>query len=39
LPANLPNLATLRPPGGNTRPQGITQCYFGRQRRGELPSI
>jgi hypothetical protein len=39
LPANLPNLATLRPPGGNTRPQGIAQCYFERQRRGALPSI
>ena len=39
LPANLSNLATLRPPGGNTRPQGIAQCYFERQRRGELPFI
>ena len=38
LPANLPNLAALRPPGGNTRPQGIAQSYAERQRRGELPS-
>ena len=36
-PANLPRLAVLRPPGGNSRPQGITYSYAERQRRGALP--
>ena len=36
-PANLPGLAVLRPPGGNSRPQGITYSYAERQRRGALP--
>jgi len=37
FPANLPSLATRRPPGGNTQPQGIARSYYERQRRGELP--
>jgi hypothetical protein len=36
-PTNLPRLATLRPPGGNTRPQGIAHSYAEHQRRGVLP--
>jgi hypothetical protein len=36
LPANLPSLSVLRPPGGNTRPHGIETSYFARQQRGEL---
>jgi hypothetical protein len=39
LPANLPYLSVLRPPRGNTRPQGIEGSYFARQQRGELPSM
>jgi hypothetical protein len=39
LPANLPHLSTLRPPGGNTRPQGIEGSYFAQQQRGALPPI
>jgi hypothetical protein len=35
-PANLPDLAALRPPDGNARPEGITACGFERRRRGEL---
>lgn len=37
FPADLPDLATLRPPGGNTRPDGVEQSYLGRRERGELP--
>jgi hypothetical protein len=36
-PDDLPELATLRPPGGNSRPEGIAACAFERRRRGELP--
>jgi hypothetical protein len=37
FPAGLPELESLRPPGGNTRPDGITRSYFARRQRGELP--
>jgi hypothetical protein len=36
-PDDLPELAVLRPPGGNGRPKGIAQSHQDRQRRGELP--
>lgn len=36
-PSQLPNLAVLRPPGGNSRPEGIGQSAFARRGRGELP--
>jgi hypothetical protein len=36
-PADLPDLSTLRPPGGNTRPDGLTQTHLVRRQRGELP--
>jgi hypothetical protein len=39
FPADLPDLAALRPPGGNSRPDGIEQSYFRRRERGELPDI
>jgi len=38
FPVDLPNLASLRPPGGNTRPEGIETCYFNQRQRGELPA-
>jgi hypothetical protein len=37
-PDDLPNLSSLRPPGGNTRREGIFDSYFERRKRGELPS-
>lgn len=37
FPANLPQLSTLRPPGGNVRRQNLAGSYFDRQRHGELP--
>jgi hypothetical protein len=39
FPSNLPDLATLRPPRGNTRPEGIAESYEEQRKRGELPSV
>jgi hypothetical protein len=36
-PAKLPNLALLRPPDGNSRPEGLSASHFARKVRGELP--
>jgi len=36
-PADLPDLAGLRPPGGNTKPEGVEQSYFARRQSGILP--
>ena len=36
-PADLPDLSRLRPPDGNSRPQGIAQSHDARRARGELP--
>lgn len=38
-PDNLPRLATLRPPSGNTRPGGVSACLFEQRRLGTLPEI
>jgi hypothetical protein len=38
-PIDLPNLARLRPPGGNSRPAGVDASHFARRARGELPAI
>jgi hypothetical protein len=38
FPIDLPNLASLHPPGGNTRPEGLQTCYFAQRARGELPA-
>jgi hypothetical protein len=35
IPDNPPVLAKCRPPGGNTRPDGIRSSYYERLRRGE----
>ncbi len=36
-PNDLPDVARLRPPGGNSRPEGIEQSYFVRKQKGILP--
>ncbi|MGI8978960.1 MAG: HNH endonuclease [Pirellulaceae bacterium] len=36
-PDALPDLALLRPPGGNSRPQGLTESHYARRQRNELP--
>lgn len=38
-PPNLPDLAALKPPGGNSRPEGIAASHFESRRRGELPDV
>jgi 5-methylcytosine-specific restriction endonuclease McrA len=35
-PTDLPDLSKLRPPEGNTRPDGVDASFFARRRRGEL---
>lgn len=37
-PDDLPDLASLSPPGGNTRPDGAQACYFALRQRSELPA-
>ena len=37
FPDDLPNLARLRPPGGNSRPEGIKQSYFEQMEQAILP--
>ncbi len=36
-PNDLPNLASLRPPDGNSRPEGIQQSSFAARQNGTLP--
>jgi hypothetical protein len=38
-PNDLPDLSRLRPPGGNSRPDGIAQSHFARREQGKLRSI
>lgn len=38
-PADLPDLERLRPPGGNAKPEGVSQSHFARRQRGELPEV
>ena len=35
-PDDLPDLSSLRPPGGNLRPEGIVDSHFELRNRGEL---
>jgi hypothetical protein len=37
FPESLPDLSALRPPAGNTRPEGIVLSYFVLRERGLLP--
>lgn len=39
FPESLPDLARLRPPGGNSRPNGVDTCYYSQRERGKLPEI
>lgn len=36
-PKELPDLAGLRPPKGNTRPEGLQESHFASKRKGTLP--
>ena len=37
FPADLPHLGSLKPPDGNSRPDGIAASYFEQRAREELP--
>ncbi len=37
FPNDLPDLSRLRPPGGNTRPDGVVLSHHAQRQRGELP--
>jgi hypothetical protein len=37
FPDELPNLRSLKPPGGNTRPEGIAVSWHAQRQRDELP--
>ena len=37
FPSDLPDLRRLRPPGGNTRPEGVAESWGALAQRGELP--
>jgi hypothetical protein len=39
FPVDLPNLARLRPPSGNSRPAGVANSHFAKAARGDLPAI
>ena len=39
FPDDLPDLARLRPPGGNARLKGLEQCFFAQKQCGTLASI
>ncbi|MGL4550371.1 MAG: HNH endonuclease [Gemmataceae bacterium] len=38
-PAELPDLTRLKPPGGNTRPRGLSESHHAKKSRGELPAV
>jgi hypothetical protein len=37
FPGDLPDVARLRPPGGNSRPDGIEPSFFVRRQQEILP--
>jgi hypothetical protein len=37
-PDDLPDLSTLKP-SGNTKPDGVNNCFFARRKRGELEEV
>ena len=37
FPEVLPDLRPLKPPGGNTRPEGVGQSWHAKRERGDLP--
>lgn len=39
FPTDLPDLSALKPPGGNHRPEGISESCFARRNRDDLPKM
>ncbi|HJZ53883.1 MAG TPA: HNH endonuclease [Gemmataceae bacterium] len=38
-PTDLPDLSRPAPPGGNSRPEGLTNSHFERKKAGSLPEV
>ena len=38
FPDDLPDLKRLRPPGGNTRPEGVQASFHAQRQDGTLPT-
>jgi hypothetical protein len=38
-PERLDDLRELSPPGGNTKPEGVHNCFYARRERGELEEV
>jgi hypothetical protein len=39
FPEELPDLSGLKPPNGNTLPDGVNTCFFVRKKVGTLPDV
>lgn len=39
FPNDLPNLNRLRPPNGNSRPEGVSECFYNQKQAGRLPKL
>lgn len=39
FPSELPNLALLRPPGGNSRPEGVSLSWYKQRQQGTIPEV
>ena len=39
FPGDLPDLASRRPPGGNSEPEGVEHSFLARRQRGELEEM
>lgn len=39
FPTSMPRLGQLRPPDGNSKPDGVNGCFFARQQRNEVPVV
>lgn len=39
FPDDLPDLASRRPPGGNSKPEGVEHSFLARRQSGELEAM
>jgi hypothetical protein len=38
-PDSLPNLSLLKPPGGNSKPEGVDANFFAQRQQGRIPIV
>jgi len=38
-PDSLPNLSLLKPPGGNSKPDGVDASFFAQRQQGRIPAV